>query len=361
VKKLILFAAFLAFLLIIGCGDDGTGPAKFNDDPGNNDSIRTGKWNEMPIEGGPVSGVLYSVHFVDSSNGWAVGCNEIYPHNTGKGLILHYSDGVWRNQEVPELWGGWALKDVFAISPNEAWAVGAGFILKYSGGVWTRVIEPEQASELDGIYFSSPDEGWTVGKKETKSGYLGIIFHYVNGNWSVVDFPPQEWAWRLHDVHFPVANEGWAVGMNINPRQGKILHYKQGEWNEMPVPTLNDNWDLRSVFMLSTSIGWALTGYVPGVLLKCSNGKWSEADPTPSSLIGTSDVWFLNEKEGWIAGWLDDVLFHYANGSWKSVTPEGGISGVNLFGLHFFDRKNGWAVGSRDNRSVIYRYRLIEE
>jgi len=63
---------------------------------------------------------LYGVHFTSEDEGWAVGVDNA----SGKGILLHYSDGTWTSVEPPVVSTNWELWDVNFTSPNEGWAVG---------------------------------------------------------------------------------------------------------------------------------------------------------------------------------------------------------------------------------------------
>jgi photosystem II stability/assembly factor-like uncharacterized protein len=60
------------------------------------------------------------------------------------------------------------------------------------------------------IKMVSPDEGWAVGAG-------GLIMHYINGSWRLVNSPTKNY---LSSLSMVSPGEGWAVGDG-----GVILHY----------------------------------------------------------------------------------------------------------------------------------------
>ena len=79
---------------------------------------------------------LRSVHFTSKDEGWAVG----YDKANKRGVLLHYKNGNWTNENPPNAGTWWGLDSVHFTSPNEGWAVGKdlygnkGVLLKYSPG-----------------------------------------------------------------------------------------------------------------------------------------------------------------------------------------------------------------------------------
>lgn len=61
-------------------------------------------------------------------------------------------------------------------------------------------------------------------------------------------------------------------------------------------------------------------------------------------------VFFINELEGWIAGW--GGIFHTTDGG-KSWQPELFGREYDLIKVFFIDRNNGWVTGSSGK---IFRY-----
>lgn len=115
-------------------------------------------WSE--ITNGVTDGVLRSVHFVNSSTGFAVGIK-----NNGKSAVLKTTDGgtTWTESTIPT---AYYLRSVFFIDTNTGFCTGnGGFIFRTTdGGVnWTDVSELTMRKSNQGLYsnyFINSNLGW---------------------------------------------------------------------------------------------------------------------------------------------------------------------------------------------------------
>jgi hypothetical protein len=110
-----------------------------------------------------------------------------------------------------------------------------GVLLHYSEGVWTHVSPPYVSPgwSLRGVHFTSSNEGWAVGYDSENS--RGVLLHYLNGTWIVVNPPYVSSGWGLQAVHFASPNKGWAVGGSLFSDVGTLINYNTTaatyEWN----------------------------------------------------------------------------------------------------------------------------------
>jgi photosystem II stability/assembly factor-like uncharacterized protein len=225
-----------------------------------------GIWSQVNV---PAQGSLMSIYFLSPDEGWVVGMDYNFGGNE-KGLILHYHNGVWYQAEIPIVNQGWTLHSVYFTSSDEGWAVGykwgntgdyKGVILHYLNGTWNLVnLDLNVACwSLDSVYFTSSDEGWVVGWDRDSTG---IVLHYLNGTWNRENFGVLGRDWELNSVYFTPSNEGWAVGYDYSNfdqyaaygGRGIILHYLNGVWSVMDQNL--DNLILNSVNFTSPSEGW---------------------------------------------------------------------------------------------------------
>ncbi len=107
---------------------------------------RDGVWSavlpDQTIVGAPgdpiVPAILNSVTFTDANNGWAVGgYRSITDGSIGGPLIIHYHDGAWHNETLPDLGhqpGNPVLVSVSAFDESHVLAVGSGIMLAYGYG-----------------------------------------------------------------------------------------------------------------------------------------------------------------------------------------------------------------------------------
>lgn len=191
------------------------------------------------------------------------------------------------------------------------------------------------------LHYCSKSDYWAVGNS-------GLILHTSdNGEmWSKIDLKLNR---ALYDIEF-VAESGWIVGEG-----GLILQTIDGgkTWTEQESDTKNS---LMKVAFLNDRQG-VIVGDA-GTVLWTENGgsiwhhsllEWMAI--LPESLlergifsVNLYDVFFVDEKHGWIAGDSGIVLF----------SPDGGINWdvlrigafPPLYSLFFRSPLEGWAVGS---------------
>jgi hypothetical protein len=115
---------------------------------------------------------------------------------------------------------GYAIDSAWSPDPYRTLVQRAGSDVPSPNGVGT-------ASLLDGVSFSSADDGWAVGARysPTEGGYRPLIEHWDGTGWTLTDPDPAATVnQRLRDVAVvPGTREAWAVGrIGIN---GLIQHY----------------------------------------------------------------------------------------------------------------------------------------
>ena len=251
-------------------------------------------------------------------------------------------------REIPQPSGGWQevesptdkdLYSVFALSEDNAWAVGdSGVIIHWDGETWS-LVESPTSERLNSVYFVSPDDGWVVGNS-------GTILHWDGSMWKVEDSPVSV---DLSDVQFLSRNDGWAVG------SGMILHYYNGKWHEaesLPSATLSD------CYFLSPHNGWAVGSDLElgPVVLHYNGVQWKVI--ADSATLGFSEgylssVYFTSPTEGWVIGGLyvfypNSRILKYDGKTWNE---EAHLS-TRLWSLHFSSSINGYAVG--DGKMLHY-------
>jgi len=273
--------------------------------------------------------------------------------------------GQWDSIDTSTIAGSsnWNLNGVYFTSPTEGWVVGGdvtagkGVLLHYSWGTWTSVTPPIPSSVsstwwLSGVHFTSASNGWAVGYDGTN--HEGVLLHYSWGTWTSVAPPNVSKLWSLFGVYFTSPSSGWAVGWDGTTAKGVLLHYSKNKWTSLTPPdppSGTSNWDLQGVHFTSPTEGWAVGGGLGGVLFHYSGGTWtSVTPPNVSSNWWLSGVHFTSASDGWAVGYdaknLNGVLFHYSGGTWTSVAPTSfSLSGLTLNGVHFTSPTEGWAVG----------------
>ncbi|HET9112143.1 MAG TPA: hypothetical protein VFN78_15035 [Ktedonobacterales bacterium] len=209
---------------------------------------------------------------------------------------------------------------------------------------------------LSDLSFSSAHDGWAVGgiripdlAGQDFSAQHGILIHYHDGVWttSSESLPGMS----LSSVSMVAADEGWAVGMTVNPPDNSggvavLLHYTGGHWVSVNTPALAGIIP-DTIRMLSPDIGYIVgvanepSKTYPGsveqltAIVVYQNGAW-QATRTPFAAYQTQVV-MVSASEGWAntsevtlaSGGVSSsqaTLYHYLHGSWtKSLTIPGHI------------------------------------
>ncbi len=245
------------------------------------------------------------------------------------------------------------LLDIDFVDPDHGWAVGQdGAIIATSDGGenWHR-----QASGFEltirSIDFTDSQTGWAV-------GHLGLILHTADGG--------QTWTQKGYDaalglnlVHVRFSSPG--MGWIITEGGGFTLRTSDGgaTWERQPFDSAQTRSD---AFILDSYHSWVVLTS-GGVMSTADSGaSWDQHKGINQVEIGTSGVFFLDERRGWIAGWrgkqqgvasgvqfvkylTDGMVAHTTDGgrSWTRVDAD---TGKFLWDVAFRDSREGWAVGS---------------
>ena len=223
----------------------------------------------------------------------------------------------------------------------------------------TNLPMPKNAYLAD-ISLSSAHDGWAVGgiripdfAGQDFSSQRAVLVHYHDGVWTAASgsFPRMS----LNGVSMVSADDGWAVGMTINPPDNSggvpvLLHYTGGHWVKVDAPALAGV-SPETIRMRSPDFGY-ITGVVdvPSTTMKGSfdqlvevvvyqNGAWKAIrTPFPDP---NSHVVMVSASEGWASA-VEDLtkpgeaqnqqatLYHYLNGVWtKSLTFPGYVTSLS--------------------------------
>ena len=258
-------------------------------------------WSNVPPPSLSGNYSLAGVHFTSSSEGWAVGRFNAQASPNNIGLLLHYSGGAWSSVPPPSVSSNWTLSGVHFISSSEGWAVGnddvnhTGVLLHYSGGAWSKVNPPSIDANwsLNGIHFTCSGEGWAVGGFKMERTYRGYCSITPGAYGSKMTSPSVT---SLSGVHFTSPSEGWAVGNAWGT--GVLLHYSGGGWGIVTAPSVSYDWWLNGAYFPLYAKGWAV-GKDPvngrGVLLRYSgptNNLTGQQQKIP-----TKNTYTVNSKE----------------------------------------------------------------
>ena len=180
---------------------------------------------------------LNSVSMVNANLGWAV---------TGGGKIFRFDGTVW--SEFTQLPANNHLYNVSAIDENDVWAAGycENRLWHFNGSSWNPYEIPGLSDDFQcgKFWFTSPTDGWIVGRLKLTSPSPGYIFHYDGSGWSKV--------WEMANTpveSIQIVNDtlGWAVG------EDNIIKYNGLSWE---VTQHNVGGGIQDVCFADSETGW---------------------------------------------------------------------------------------------------------
>lgn len=217
------------------------------------------------------------------------------------------------------------------------------------GGDWTFVSnigdDRETLNYSMQIKFVDELNGWILD--------LDSLWHTADGGqtWSQHEFPYLVASFFFH------GNAVWVVSLHAPERNNAIFRSRDGglTWDEIEVPdTMSrsfDSLDKEDLFFVDEQRGWLINAR--GVYRTDDCGNSWEKQRLPKRQIQIKSLCFLNEQEGWAAGWrvlnereseFDAILLHTTNGggTWQQVDV--GVKQTFFDKVYFGDAQNGWLV-----------------
>jgi hypothetical protein len=306
-----------------------TAPRYFNPTPPREDNPTSppGTWEVYPS---PTTRHLYCVDFIDESNGWG----------GGGSVALRYVNGTW--SEIPGH-SGHVFEDMDVLSANDGWAVGwdgnkeLPAIWRWNGSDWKEFQNPTGAVYCIDMIDNS--HGWIGGKN---------YFLRFNGT---------SWEWGgsapdpMDDIKMNNDSDGRAVGYRY------IMRRIGNNWVE---EATNINWNLGRLYMVNSGLGWVTGIWQPSerALILRYEGSW-KVDIIFSDYYNIFNIVGFTDGTAWTCANKNlnpppDGVFLYFNGNrWEVINnPDQGKN--VMISLYFFNRGNGWGVGSYGK---IWRYR----
>jgi len=339
-----------------------------------------------------VTADLYSVYFLNSTMGWAVG-TAVYPN--GSAFVATTDGGnTWVSQPAPSSFSP-TLYSVYFQDANNGWAAGSSgrFARTTNGGTtWTNVTMPVAATyNLYSVRFRDLFNGYIVGGPTGQ----GFVMQSTDGGQSWTD-PSQVSSQPLYAIRYvtdtltavAVGNNGAIVqttdgGQNwgspstpsgaFRPLKGMAVVgntvFAAGDTVVIVSTNSGANWtrkrtnlngtiyppqSLNDIAMSSATNGWAVGA--AGLIYRTTDGggTWAYQLQGTNNTAFDADmysVYFLNSSQGWAVG-----TAVYPNGSSFLTTTNGGSTWTSqpapssfsptLYSVYFQDANNGWAVGS---------------
>ena len=344
--SLAMRSAFLACVIVLGCGggavapvDSGTpepatadsGAESGDPDPG----VHAGA---CPLEGWcwvsplPQGNDLLDVWSDDPSDVWAVG---------GAGTIVHWDGTRWSLAES----GTTAfLSSVWGTGPSDVWAAGgAGTIVHWDGVRWTATPSGTRV-DISRLWGSGSDDVWAVGQTysadvatmgvDTITHTAGLVLHWDGHSWSAVSVPTTAY---LADLWGTGPNDVWAVGNDAD--SWVVLRWDGHQWSELA--RLDGGLPISGIWGSGPD---DVRVYGDLIMYHFDGHAWAKenlgtiASVTRLGGTGKSDVWAIGNAIG------PDFanIAHFDGTTWDTSSS---ISTMQLFGVSVRNQNDAWIVG----------------
>jgi hypothetical protein len=289
---------------------------------------------------------------------WVVGGSYSSQTQVSSQLIEHWDGGSWTvvDADVP---GATGLLSISGTSPSDIWAVGnAGtqtLIEHWDGIAWARVPSPtpEASGTLSSVWAVSANDAWAVGLSTTPDNFLPLVLHWDGASWTVVDTPagpPQHFTWAVSATG---PSDAWIAGYSavvsgfgnqlVEHWDGNSWQIFRGTPDVVPgMPT--------SIIALSPADVW-----VSGDSFTILHWNGSEWQRPSYDLYGVHDFSAVNTSDVWGAG---RALIHW-NGSSLKQAIAGSDYRFKSVAAVSSPSYNLWAVGERqfppDSPVILHR------
>lgn len=245
------------------------------------------------------------------------------------------------------------LHDVVFVDDIHGWAVGEGGVIIATadgGNTWTAQSTGYELT-LSGVEFIDESNGWVVGR-------LGLILNTKDGGraWNVQG-KDAALGQNLIDVQFDSLTHGRIItergSFALSTTDGGITWNRHFFENTLPRSDAHFSDERR---------GWV--SFKSGAVFSTTDGgeSWELLKGVNGVEIGANSVFFLDERNGWIAGWRGKAqgtgsgvqFVKYLTDGMVARTTDGGMTwtrhdsdtGRFLWDVVFHDTMEGWAVGS---------------
>jgi photosystem II stability/assembly factor-like uncharacterized protein len=192
-------------------------------------------------------------------------------------------------------------------------------------------------------FFITPTRGWLMansGTWQTEDG--GLTWRRL-------------FAGLFDDLQFADEQHGW---MNLADSESGQQSYVTEDGGQKWVPCgpkrdYGKHVPGQNSYFLTPQIGWAVTNKaekkdrrtnMKGIAKSTDGGcTWNQLWINRDSDVRYSDIYFVNEDEGWLAG--EGSLLHTRDGgkSWSEISRP--TNDTNVLHLYFVNSKEGWIIG----------------
>lgn len=205
----------------------------------------------------------------------------------------------WENP-LPQ---GNALRDVWAASSDEVWAVGGhGTVLRWNGSFWLPLRGPA-VSSLSSVWGDGQGQVWV-------SGTAGMVQRWSDGSWHAEATLVSSNLNLIRGIRRATGGlELWAIG-----ESGVLLRRSGSAWQTMSTGLPGS---LNGLSVQSERDVWIVGK--SGVALHW-NGESLQSIPT-GVLVTLYDVWGSGPNDVWAVG-DDSTLLHWDGTSWRRIQLE---------------------------------------
>lgn len=218
------------------------------------------------------------------------------------------------------------LRDVAAVTPTEAYAVGAGgTVLRWNGIQWSAAGSPTSL-DLRSVTLAGGG-GWALGEG-------GTFLSLQNGTWSV--YAPSPTAGLLTGVSAVSASSAMAVGKEGEQRYALV--WDGSQWTKFATGDPHPYTEVSDVFMLADGAAFAAQD---SMIMRWKGTDWEQLTvPTTTGLQG---VWASSANEAFAVG-SSGVLMRWRSSSGRVMEQRAPYP--SFHGVWGSSSSDVWAVGS---------------
>jgi hypothetical protein len=240
-------------------------------------------------------------------------------HGQGQ-LFKHWDGRVWAEvapATLPGHPGYTVLRDVSAVSRNNAWAVGfhtqnypyESVVQRWDGSRWSRVPTPDSMIALQAVSARAADDVWAVGWRSQDDPMPLAAMHWNGQTWRTFAIPaPGGRQAQLMDVVAVSSGEVWAAG-NANGAP-VAMRWDGARWHVLPIPEME-------------------TVHIDAVAPDGRGGVWVAGYDYSDDEPGSSPLYLHWDGASWIAA--------------TSEQPEGAVTALTALRPR---ARTIWAVGT---------------
>jgi photosystem II stability/assembly factor-like uncharacterized protein len=270
----------------------------------------------------PGAYALHKIQMYSATRGWAVG---------NGGALFATTDGSnWVQQPEPSGSYLGPMEDLCFIDSMEGWAVGSSSHIIHTT---TAGADPDGSGPLEGwamantgvpqgtdsVWFNGVDfvnyqNGWAVGYNyETGGTYWASVYGTTNGGvtWSLLMPDRTSISGQLNDVEFFPPSGLWVCGEDTTKPYGErgMIYYTNTPsspvWIRQTLPAGTDT--LYSIHFVTASLGWAVGDDVILVTLN-GGGLWTKESSSTTYNGILTDVDSVDGVTAWASGYGDRVM-----------------------------------------------------